>query len=185
MSLNPSCNLDGELVGFPNLGDPPFPAKAKDTALAELSEAGIPRGVVTFTTREAEVYKPGSEAAQLGRCGIVSPDACARSGTTWINVHDVTAEAYGWSFRRNWYYWVCFTKYNPLPLSAAAELFTTHGKEVRTEGSCACPAPSRDVTGYHVDTPRGLKALVAVLRREHECREAEHRTEMERLYGKP
>ena len=183
--LNPSCNLDGGRVGFPNLGDPPFSGESKNRAMAELVEAGVPRGAATFTTREVEVYKPDSEAAKLGRCGITSPDACARSETMWTEVHTVTAEAYGWQFRRNWYYWVCSTKREPVSLPEASTLFAEHGQEVRTDGSCACPSPSRDVYDYHVDTPVGLKALVAVLRREHACREAEHRAEMERRYGKP
>ena len=183
--LNPSCNLDEGLKGFPNLGDPPFPSACKDVALAELLEAGVPRGAAVFTTKQVEVYKPDSEAAKLGRCGITSPDACARSETMWTEVHTVTADAFGWEFHRNWYYWVCTTKHAPLPLSSASKLFASHGTVVRTNGSCTCPAPSSYVYDYHVDTPVGLKALVAALKREHETREAEHRAEMERRYGKP
>jgi hypothetical protein len=175
---------EDDIKGFLNLGDPPFSTASKDAALAELLQAGIPRGATMFTTKEIEVYKPDSEAAALGRCGITIPGACARSETMWIEVHSVTAEAYGWEFRRNWYYRVCFTKRHPVPLAAASKLFASHGSQVRTDGSCACPAPNSSVSSYHVDSPAGLKALIALLKQEHECREAEHRAEIERRYGK-
>lgn len=184
MGLNPSCNLDKGLKGFPNLGDPPFPSERKDIALAELLEAGLPRGSSSFTTKEIEIYKPDSEAGKLARSGISFPGACARSETMWITVHGVEAAAFGWKFRRAWYYWVVSTERHPVPLALATKLNDQHGAYVRTDGYAGGKIPKGDVDSYHVDTPAGLKVLVEVLKQEHDRREAEREAEYQRKYGR-
>lgn len=174
--MNPSCNLGDGRVGFANLGDPPFGGDAMRAALAELSAAGLPRGSASFTTREIEVYKPDSEAAQLASAGISMPSASARSEKMWIEVHDVTAAAYGWRLRRCWYYWSCATYDHPLPLAVAARLNADCGSVVRVDGYAGGRSPREDVDSYHVDTPAGLAALVAALKQEHDRRAAERET---------
>ena len=160
MGLNPSNNLDEGLVGFPNLGDPPFCTTRKNTALIELLEAGLPRGCAVFTTQEKEVYKPGMEQD---------------SETMWIDVHKVTAAAWGWKFFRNWYYWVCSADNGcEVPESAARALNLEHSRDVRVDGYSGGKEPDGDVSCYHVDTPRGLKVLVSLLKRLYEEQEAEH-----------
>lgn len=187
MGLNPSCNLDEGLKGFPVLGDPPFRSDARDAALKELMDVGLPRGSTTVTTKEVEVYKEGSKAEQLGRAGIYIPSAAAESETEWVEVHQVKGKAFGWTFFRAWYYWVCEAEDSKtvLPKTVAEKLNAEHRRDVRVTGY----AGGQDVDGpvglYHVDTPVGLAALVAVLQQRHEEREAKRRREFEEKYGVP
>jgi hypothetical protein len=72
-----------------------------------------------------------------------------------------------WSFERAWYYWIA--KGPGIPPDAAEQLHAQYGREVRVDGHCCCPSPREWFRGfgcgiYHVDTPRGLKALVDTLR---------------------
>lgn len=178
--MNPSCNLAEGLQGFRNLGDPPFTSERKAVALAELLAAGLPRGSSSVTTKEAEVYRPDSEAAELDASGISLPDACARSETMWIETHEVTAKAFGWNFRRAWYYWVCATDDCPVPAAVAAELHAHHGQSVRTDGYAGGRVPDGDVASYHVDTPAGFKILVDLLKLAHDRRRAEREADWTR-----
>lgn len=185
--MNPSCNLEEGLKGFRNLGDPPFSTEGKDTAVGELLDAGLPRGSYRVTTREVEVYKADSEAAKLAACGISMPSVSARSETEWVVEHEVTAEAYGWKFRRAWYYWSCGIadqSEGSVPYSVATELHAQHGQSVRTEGYAGGSAPDGDVGRYHVDTPLGLRALVEVLKQEHSKRKAAYDAAMAAKYNR-
>jgi hypothetical protein len=177
--MNPSCNLV-EGVGFQSFGDPSFTSDWKAIALAELLAAGLPRGSSIVTTKEVEVYKPDSEAATLAACGIILPDACARSETMWIETHEVTAKAYGWHFRRAWYYWVCATDDCPVPAAVATELHVQHGRSVRTYGYAGGRAPDGEIYSYHVDTPAGFKILVDLLKLEHDKRRAKREADWAR-----
>ena len=72
----------------------------------------------------------------------------------------------GWTFEREWYYWVA--KGPGLPIIVSEALHRAHGKTVRVNGSCGCPPPSVAhgfaIGFYHVDTPRGLKALADAIK---------------------
>jgi len=164
----PSNILDKGLKGFPTLGDPPFPTECKDKALKELVDVGIPRGCTEFTTKEIEVFEPGSEMVKFGRIGIYTPHVVAQSKTVWKEVHKVKAYAFKWNFYRAWYYWVCFANPNwgdaVIPEEIARELNGSFGKEIRVEGFAGGQDVHGPVTSYHVDTPRGLAVLVSMLK---------------------
>lgn len=187
MGLNPSCNLKEGLKGFKNLGDPPFTAVPKNWALMELLEAGTPRGAAEYTTKEVEVYEPGSEADKMSRSGIWMPGMAKDSPTIWIEVHQVSAKAFGWTFRRAWYYWVCSAETHGygLPEAAAKQLNEEHRLDVRVDGYASGQEVHGEVDSYHVDTPDGLKALVEVLKQNYEIKEALYRKERDARYGPP
>ena len=187
MGMNPSNNLDEGLVGFPNLGDPPFCDTRKNTALIELLDAGLPRGCSVFTTQEKEVYKPGTKADQMSRAGIWMPGMEQESETMWIEVHKVSAQMYGWKFYRNWYYWVCAVVENEavVPEATARVLNLDHYRDVRVDGYAGGKEPDGDVSCYHVDTPLGLKVLVGLLKRTYEEHEAEHEKRLALRFPSP
>ncbi len=73
----------------------------------------------------------------------------------------------GWSFRREWIYWVADGP--GIALEPATKLHEAHGTEVRVNGHCGCPSPLEQFNGfavgkYHVDTVEGLKALADTIR---------------------
>jgi len=80
----------------------------------------------------------------------------------------------GWRFRRAWYYWVAETRETPLLFRYADELHAAHGREVRVDGHCGCPAPREwhnqdwhiGVSLYHVDTQEGLNALAEMIKKQ-------------------
>jgi hypothetical protein len=185
MGLNPSCNLDEGLKGFPVLGDPPFRTSLKAKAVQELIDVGLPRGSTTVTTKEVEVYQEDSKAAKLARAGISIPSANAESATEWIEVHKVEGKAFGWTFFRAWYYWVCEAKDSKtvLPKTVAEKLNAEHFCDVRVGGFAGGQNVTGPVGSYHVDTPVGLAALVAVLKQRHEEREAKRDREFKEKYG--
>lgn len=79
----------------------------------------------------------------------------------------VVGTLHGWTFERNWYYWVC--KGPGIPINAAMKLHEKYGKVVRVDGHCGCPSPLEWFNGlgtgsYHVDTLRGLKALADTIK---------------------
>jgi hypothetical protein len=183
VAINPSCNLKDGLIGFPNLGDPPFKSTRKEMALNELTNAGFPRGSWILREREIKVYTKDSEAAQLAGTGIYIPEIAKRSATEWITVYDVEANLYGWKFSRNWYYWVAEVQYENdeygIPIDLAEEFHKQFGKEVRVAGHCGCPSPREWYKGkpcecYHVDTIRGFEALVKLLKQHYGNVEAQH-----------
>ena len=137
MGLNPSNVIAEKDHGpvFPNVAGHPNP---DDILRAELEAAGIP-------VFESEIHR-----AHQGEVKT------AISGTTKR-----------WSFDRAWYYWVA--KGDGLPPRYARELHEIHGREVRVDGHCMSPSPEYydgfAVGLYHVDTPRGLKALADMLKR--------------------
>jgi hypothetical protein len=80
----------------------------------------------------------------------------------------ITGILHRWSFRRAWVYWVA--EGPGLPIEEAEKLHESHGREVRVDGDCTCPAPRERYKGfgvglYHVDTAEGLKALADALKR--------------------
>ena len=123
--------------GFPNYAGRDDVA-LDDLIIAELTEAGI----TTFTLPEG-MRKGQGEVKTI-----------------------ILGEFHGWAFERAWYYWIA--KGPGIPLEPAMDLHAAHGQVVRVEGHCGCPTPlelckGMPVTSYHVDTPRGLKALQEVI----------------------
>lgn len=171
----PSNVLDEGLKGFPTLGDPPFPAKCKDMAVAELRDAGFPRGSEKITMQEVEMYKEGSEAARIAASGIHFPGMGKDSDIEWVTVYCVEAALHGWKFRRAWYYWVAYTEdsSHAIPEEVAEELNKTFRKEVRVEGFAGGQNVRGNVAAYHIDTPRGFAELIRLLeKRRSERRKA-------------
>lgn len=79
----------------------------------------------------------------------------------------ILGDLHGWTFRRNWYYWVC--KGPGIELAEAEKLHATHGQSVRVNGHCDCPSPRKWFKGlacdhYHVDNQEGLNALAQTIR---------------------
>lgn len=107
-------------------------------------------------------------AEELENAGI----EFARMPETWRTHHPemrtvVLGTLHGWSFQRNWRYWVC--KGPGIPLNHAEPLHERLGNEVRVDGHCGCPSPREWFKGlacgaYHVDTQRGLNALAETIR---------------------
>lgn len=74
---------------------------------------------------------------------------------------------HGWYFQRAWSYWVA--EGPGIEVGTAEILHQSFGREVRVAGHCGCPSPREWFKGlacgsYHVDTPRGLKALADTIR---------------------
>ncbi|MFA5071161.1 MAG: hypothetical protein WC511_02210 [Candidatus Pacearchaeota archaeon] len=71
-----------------------------------------------------------------------------------------------WSFTRNWYYWVASTTNGGIPYQYAKDFNSVWGSEVRVDGF----AGGQNVTNpmgvslYHIDTEKGLKAFVGLIR---------------------
>lgn len=121
-------------TGFPNCAGQP---DIDDDLAAELEAAGIP------VQRMPEILRGKGEVKSI-ICG-------------WLHT---------WAFKRAWYYW---TAEGPgLPPQYADALHVLFGKEVRVGGHCGCPSPLEWYKGfavgsYHIDTPRGLRALADAL----------------------
>jgi hypothetical protein len=179
MALNPSNRLDVGFKGYPTRGDPPFIEKCKDQATAELRDAGLPRGSETLTLCEREVYKQDSDAHKMASAGIHMPGMATPDDMEWVWLYSVEAKAYGYKFDRAWYYWIVRTKSKEhyIPQSAAEEFNEKFGKEVRVDGFAGGQDVRGDVSGYHVDTVRGLAALVEMLKKHDADIDAKHREE--------
>lgn len=78
----------------------------------------------------------------------------------------VVARAHGWEFRRCWYYWACTSTTQPMPFKAAKKLNKTWGGQVRVYGFGGGTDPKGDVSVYHIDTPKGLRAFVQCIAEE-------------------
>jgi len=166
MGLNPSNRLEEGLKGFPTLGDSPFSAECKDMAVAELRTAGFPRGSVILTTRECHLDRPDSQAAKMAQMGIRIPCAEKESEKEWVWQFHVDAKLYGWKFYRAWYYWVAVagdSDYH-VPRDTAEKFNQEFRCEARVDGFAGGQDVSGPVDSYHVDTPRGLEALVELLK---------------------
>jgi hypothetical protein len=165
MALNPSNNSVREGTPFPVLGDPPFRLDRAETAREELHSV-IPEEDLTFRGKMStrEVYRKGTKGYRMGRAGVSMYYEGQENDIETIEVASVTAEAYGWTFHRLWYYWVCQTNTNPIPQAKAEDLNVVWGKQVRFDGF----AGGHDVDGpgdhYHVDTKEGLQALLNVIK---------------------
>lgn len=165
MALNPSCNSVEGASKFPVLGDPPFSKERAEVAMGEFREAmggDVPFQNVTSTLK---VYKEGSKARDMQRMGVWALYDGIENDTETVERVHVIAKAFGWDFRRMWYYWRCQTMGHPIPMAAAKKLNKTWGKKVRIGGYAGGrDEVKRPVTGYDVDTLDGLKALIEVLR---------------------
>ena len=116
-------------TGFPNYAGR---ADVDDDLAAELETAGIP------VQRMPEILRKGEVNSVI---------------VGWLHT---------WAFRRAWYYWDASGP--GLPPQYADALHVLFGKEVRVAGHCGCPSPLEWYKGfavgsYHIDTPRGLRAL--------------------------
>jgi hypothetical protein len=168
MALNPSDNVQG---GFPTLGDPPFNSSCRDIALAELEAAGAPRGSTIVTTREVQVWKEGTDAWKASRAGIHYPGMGGESDKEWIQVHEVTAELFGWKFSRAWYYWIaCSARGEPINAQEAVRLDEAFGSVLRVDGFAGGQRPQGTVDSYHIDRPDALAALVESLKKTNDTR---------------
>ena len=70
-----------------------------------------------------------------------------------------------WEFKRAWYYWVADGP--GIPPEEAIKLHICHGNEVRVDGNCTCPRPSKGfaTSKYHIDTQEGLNALAKIIKK--------------------
>lgn len=105
---------------------------------------------------------------ELGDAGIPAVTMFPWAALTGEVRSRVEGDLQPWSFKRAWRYWVA--RGSGIPPDAATELHETHGTEVRVAGHCGCPSPREWFKGfavdlYHVDTPEGLRALVALIRK--------------------
>jgi len=164
MAINPSCN---NVVGkaLPVLGDPPFDSEAAEQAISELQHI-IPDADLTFSLKSVKknIYKTGSEGDRLGRMGIQCFYDGQEKDIEQVSLMNVEANAYGWSFRRAWYYWICCTETNPIPKQIAEKLNAELGQQVRVNGFAGGHDVEGDISSYHVDTFVGLHALLKVIR---------------------
>ena len=79
----------------------------------------------------------------------------------------VVGEMHKWLFRRAWRYWMA--EGPGIDVVTAENLHAQFGNEVRVDGHCGCPSPREWFSGlacghYHIDTPRGLKALADAIK---------------------
>jgi len=112
--------------------------------------------------------------------------------------YTLTGKLDNWTFDRAWYYWMAGNqKGKGLPLEVATELHNreysikgepepkTYGEVIRVDGDCRCPAPTRSVRSYHVDSQKGLNALAGAIRTLHNIASSGTDTkEILRLYDK-
>jgi len=171
VGLCPSNQRNEGMKGFPTLGDPPFPEACRDLAVTELRTAGFPRGSEIMTVCEREVYKEDSELAKLASAGIHMPSIAKPDDIEWITLYDVDAKLYGWTFRRAWYYWVASTgEYSEytIPEDVATKFNQAFRQEARVQGYAGGQDVRQKVNLYHVDTPRGLAALIELLKKQYE-----------------
>lgn len=174
--VNPSCNIPAREKGlaFPVVGDGPWKQDVAAQIMQEL-EASMPvedRGLLSWQseTRECEVYKEGSKPWQMARAGIYVPGAAEPEDIETVALTRVRAVLYGWKFTRAWYYWVC-SAVDPgavIPKAEADAFNKQWREEVRADGYAGGHEPFGDVCTYHVDTMRGLAALVGWLRQRQE-----------------
>lgn len=107
------------------------------------------------------MFKKGAKAH--ASVGVYVPSEIGPDATEVISVYTVLGRAYGWKFRRAWYYWVCTTNNWPVPEDTARSFNETWGKQVRVEGFAGDQDVSGPVDSYHVDTVEGLNALAKML----------------------
>ena len=151
--------------GFPVLGDPPFREESRDEALAELLAAGISSECKVIKSREVEVLVRGSDAERMASAGIYVSSLVAAAPKERVTLYEVGAKAFGWKFHRAWYYWVAdVADGKPIPRNQAEPLNATFRETVRVDGFAGGQDVRGPVRGYHVDTPEGLAALVALLK---------------------
>lgn len=140
---SPGISPSNRNAGFPNLarGKPAsldVIEEVSDICEAELLAAGImPHRFGSLLSERAEV--PSKVMGQFGM----------------------------WGFKRAWYYWIA--EGPGLPVEIAEKLHAEYGGQVRVDGHCGCPSPREwfkgfGVGSYHIDGPKGLKALVDALR---------------------
>lgn len=166
MGLKPSCNdVDGK--GLPVLGDPPFECDLAEVAREEIRSV-IPEADLKFggEVGEREQFRAGTKGWTMGRAGVSMYYEGQEADIEVVATEEVEAEAYGWKFRRLWYYWACRAdkEEHALPKERAVVLNAEWGRQVRFDGF----AGGKHVDGpgghYHVDTLAGLRALVDAIR---------------------
>ncbi len=172
MSLNPSCILDEGRKGFPNVGDAPFSEEGKDIAVAELRAVGFPRGSEIIEVQEQEQFKEGTEAYNLAKSGIYIQNVAEKSETKWVKVYTVRAKYCGWKFYRAWYYWIAEAWSFSMPEAASRELNSTvnNMQEIRVDGYAGGKNIEKQVSCYHIDTPRGFDTFMKMLKIEYDKR---------------
>ncbi len=142
MGLSPSNQVAASIRGTDGSDGFPNVAGHENTdaiVIAELEAAGI-------CHYSAEWFRRGEGEVKAAIRGMLDPS--------------------GWGFQRKWYYWVADGP--GIPPEDAQKLHDEFGKEVRVKGHCGCPGPEHcmgfAVGSYHVDTPRGLKALADTIK---------------------
>jgi len=112
--------------------------------------------------------------------------------------YTLTGRLADWNFSRAWYYWMAHAEDGKgLPLKVAKELHNreysikgerepkTYGEVIRVDGDCGCPAPTRSIRSYHVDSQEGLNALAGAIRTLHSMASSgTDSKELLRLYDK-
>jgi hypothetical protein len=106
---------------------------------------------------------------ELDEAGITDRMKLSRSDHPEVP-SGILCGVYGWSFHRNWYYWVA--KGPGIPPEHAIPFDQEWGTEVRADGDCACRGAAFWGRGfgvgmYHIDTQEGLNAFVQLLARVH------------------
>ena len=86
----------------------------------------------------------------------------------------ITGMLAGWKFTRAWYYWVARCENSGLPLDVATAFNAHHGSDVRCDGYAGGSPVAmhwrhswQRADAYHIDTPEGLAAFVALLKEQH------------------
>ena len=135
------------------------------TIRAELIAAGFPAKIDRNKSTEQGLFEMWHELENAFR---MNNGYFPEVPTTVIGIYN------GWVFERAWYYYRA--KGAGIPPDIAEEFHQTWGKQVRVNGDCGCPSPLESCQGfavgsYHIDTPAGLKAFVALLDRVYKPRE--------------
>jgi hypothetical protein len=170
--VNPSCNIPAREKGlaFPVVGDGPWKENVAKAIMDELVAARPPEDhdliVWQNETQTCEVYKEGSKPWQMARMGIHVPGTATPEDIETVTLTRVCTQLYGWRFSRAWYYWICSATdaTRVIPKAEADEFNEQWREEVRADGFGGGHDPFGDVRTYHVDTMRGLAALVTRLR---------------------
>lgn len=146
---------------FPNLGDPPFNESNLKIAQEEIL-AVFPNVKFDIKSEEHSVYKPGTKAHKLAKCGVFIP--VEPEDTIVQTFYDFTVEAYNWEFSRSWRYWCARTNSNPIPEDLAKALNDNFGAYIRVDGFAGGTNVTGPVYSYHIDTSGGLLDLSNIIK---------------------
>lgn len=136
-----------------------FPNKAGDHADTDdiLREELHAAGILTWQEHDYS-DKPQDHFSHLKE--MMRKQSGEVKTSTWGILH-------GWTFKRNWYYWVA--EGPGLEITVAKALNDQFGNVVRVDGYAGGQCPIQRFKGlscglYHVDTPEGLKALADTIK---------------------